>query len=129
MSKEIKKTVYFDASAHDVYEALIDEKKHAAFTGAGAKIDRKVDGEFEVWDGYATGVNKELVPDKLIVQTWRASDWPEGKHSEVRFEFSESDGKTKMEFTQTGIPEDQVDEITQGWEDFYWKPLKEYLGK
>lgn len=127
--KEIKKTVYFDASAHDVYEALIDEKKHAAFTGAGAKIENKVGGKFSVWDDYATGINKELVPDKLIVQSWRASDWPEGMESVARFEMSEEDGKTKLVFTQTGIPEEKFDDITQGWEDFYWKPMKEYLDK
>lgn len=129
MNKEIKKTIYFEASAHDVYEVLIDEKKHAEFTGASAEIDRNVGGKFSVWDNYATGINKELVPDKLIVQTWRASDWPENIESVVRFELSEKDGKTKLDFTQTGIPEDQVDEITQGWEDFYWKPMKEYLEK
>lgn len=127
--KEIKKTIYFDASAHDVFEALIDEKKHAAFTGASAKIDRKVGGKFSVWDDYATGINKELVPDKLIVQSWRASDWPENIESMVRFEISEENGKTKLEFSQTGIPAEFVSDVSQGWEDFYWKPMKEYLEK
>lgn len=128
MKNEIKKTIYFDATPHEVFEALMDEKKHAEFTGSGAEIDRKVGGEFSVWDGYATGVTKELIPDKIIVQTWRASDWPDGVESIVKFEFTEENGKTKLDFTQTGIPEDQIDEITDGWESFYWRPMKEYLG-
>ena len=129
MAKSIKQTIYFDASAHDVYEALIDAKKHAEFTGASASIDRKVGGEFSVWDGYATGKNKELVQDKLIIQSWRASDWPEDAESTVKFEFIDEGGKTKLEFSQTGIPHDFVEDVASGWKDFYWQPLQEFLKK
>ncbi len=27
------------------------------------------------------------------------------------------------------VPEDQADDYEQGWEDYYWKPLKEYFKK
>ena len=127
MTKNIKQTIYFDALALDVYEALIDAKKHVEFTGASASIDRKVGGEFSVWDGYATGENKELVQDKLIVQTWRASDWPEDAESTVKFEFIAKNGKTKLVFTQTEVPHDFVEDVANGWKDFYWQPLKDYL--
>lgn len=123
----IKQKIYFESSPQDVYEALIDEKKHAAFTGAKATIDRNEGGEFTVWDGYATGKNKKLAPDKLIVQTWRASDWPEKVESEVTFKLSEENGKTKLEFTQTNVPEAFVADVTSGWEDYYWQPLKDFL--
>ena len=39
-TKNIKQTATFTAKAQDVYEALMDAKKHAAFTGANAKIDK-----------------------------------------------------------------------------------------
>ena len=32
-TKTVKQTVTFKASPHDVYEALMDSKKHAKFTG------------------------------------------------------------------------------------------------
>jgi hypothetical protein len=25
------------------------------------------------------------------------------------------------------IPQEQKDELAEGWEEFYWKPLKEYF--
>ncbi len=85
-TKTIRQKVTFKASAHDVYEALMDAKKHARFTGGPAKIGRKVGGTFSVYDDYVTEKNLELVLDKKIVQTWRASDWEEGHFSTVVFD-------------------------------------------
>lgn len=105
----------------------MEEKQHAAFTKAEAAIENKVGGEFNVWDGYATGKNLELIPNKKIVQEWRASDWDEGLVSKVTFElFSENEG-TKLVFSQENIPHDKVDEITNGWKEFYWEPLQNYF--
>src|SRR3990167_9059660 len=129
MTKTIDQIVYFSASPHEVFESLMDEKKHAAFTNARAKIDRKIGGEFSVWDGYATGKNKELVKDKLIIQTWRASDWPERVESIVKFEISKEDNKTKLAFTQTGVPLEFAKDVASGWQDFYWRPLKDYFDR
>ncbi len=127
--KTIKQSATFKAGAHDVYEALMDAKKHAAFTGGRAVISREAGGRFSTFDGYAEGKNVELVPDKKIVQTWRASDWPEGIYSEVTFELQETNGKTRLVFTQTGVPDESAGAIAQGWREFYWKPLKEMLEK
>ena len=88
MSKIIHQTVTFNASPHEVYEALMDSKKHAAFTGGKADISRAIGGAIMVYDNYATGKNVELVPDKKIVQDWRAADWPEGWFSRVTFELT-----------------------------------------
>jgi len=91
-TKTLHQTIHFKATAHALYEALMDSKKHAAFTEAQATISRKAGGTFQAYDGYATGKNIELIPDKKIVQSWRASDWPEGHHSLVTFEFKEKNG-------------------------------------
>ena len=129
MTKTIHQTIFFSASPSEVFEALMDEKKHAEFTGSSAKIERNVGGKFSVWDGYATGENKELVKDKLIVQTWRASDWPENAGSIVKFEISKENNRTKLNFTQTGVPKEFYEDVSAGWKDFYWKPMQKYLVK
>ena len=127
MTKTIRQTIYFSALPHKVYESLIDKAKHAEFTGASAQIERKVGGKFSVWDGYAVGVNKELVQDKLIIQTWCASDWPKEAESIVKFELSKENDKTKLIFTQEGVPEEFCKDVATGWQDFYWRPLQRYL--
>ena len=128
-TKTIKQTVTFKAGPHDVYEALMDSKKHAKFTGDKASISRKVGGKFSAFDGYSEGTNLELVPDSKIVQTWRASDWPEGHYSQASFTFKEIPGGTRLSFIQTGVPAKQYDDISQGWRDYYWAPMKDMLEK
>ena len=117
----------FNASADTLYDILMDEKKHEEVTGAKAKIDPKVGGKFSVWDDYATGENLELVKGEKIVQSWRASDWPKGAISKVTFIFTQAEGGTDLEFTHENVPEECEDDIKRGWEDYYWKPLKEYI--
>ena len=128
-TRTIKQSVTFKASPHDLYEALMDSEKHAQFTGDRADISREVGGKFTAFGGYSEGVNIELVQDEKIVQTWRASDWPEGHYSHITFYFEKSDDGTQLTFTQTGVPEEQYEDISQGWWDFYWNPMKEMLEK
>ena len=128
-TKTIRQTVTFEASAHEVYEALMDSRKHAKFTGAKASVSRKVEGKFSAFDGYCYGTNLELVKDKKIVQSWRASDWPQGHYSKATFALKAVRGGTRLTFTQTGVPENQYASIKKGWTEFYWTPMKEMLEK
>ncbi|MGA7677675.1 MAG: SRPBCC domain-containing protein, partial [Dehalococcoidia bacterium] len=93
--------------------------------GEEANISREIGGRFTAYGEYIEGVNLELIPDKKIVQTWRASDWPEGHYSKVTFSLEEVKGSTRLVFTQTGVPEEYYDDVSQGWRDWYWSPMKE----
>lgn len=77
MPTTIRQTVTLQATPEDVFEALMDSKKHSRLTGGRAKISRTVGGKFRVYDGYIEGTNIELVRNKKIVQMWRGSDWPQ----------------------------------------------------
>ena len=129
MSKTIRQSVTFKATPHQVYEALMDAKKHAEFTGATAKISRQVGGKFTIYGGDIQGENLELEPDKKIVQSWRYSDWPEGAFSRATFALEDLGGKTRLSFTQSGVPDEHYEEIKQGWTDYYWGPMKVMLEK
>lgn len=128
-TKTIRQTITFKASPHEVYEALMDSRKHSEFTGAEANISRKVGGKFNAYDGYAEGTNLELVKDKKIAQKWRADDWPAGHYSTVTFVLEKVGDGTKLKFTQTGVPEDQYEPISQGWVEHYWDNMKKMLEK
>lgn len=58
--KTIRQSVTFKASPHDVYEALMDSKKHGRFTGSLARISRKEGGAIMAYDGYVSGENVGL---------------------------------------------------------------------
>ena len=128
-TKTIHQTVTIKAKPHEVYETLMDSKKHGELVGANAKITKKVGAKFSIYDGDIEGVNLELVPDKKIVQTWRYSDWPEGHYSKATFLLEESKDGTKLTFTQSEVPEDKYEDVAQGWQDYYWEPMKDILEK
>jgi activator of HSP90 ATPase len=128
LAKNIRQQVTFRASPRAVYTALIDERRHAAFTGGRASIPRKIGARFRCYDGYITGYQLHLERDRRIVQAWRGSDWDEGDYSIVEFRLQPlPGGGTRLKFSQHGVPESRYAEIRQGWIEYYWNPMKAML--
>lgn len=124
-TKDIKQEVFINATPTDIYHAYMDSKIHTKFTGATATMGTKNGEEFSAFDGYATGKNLELKANKLIKQTWRASDWPENHYSTIEITLQPKEKGTLLKFNQTGVPEDNCDDISEGWYTYYWKPLQQ----
>lgn len=127
MPKTIRQSVTIKASPHAVYEALMDSRKHAAFSGMPARISRKVGGPFTAYGLYLSGVNLELVPDRRIVQFWRSSNWPRHHYSTVTFVLTKVPGGTRLRFTQVGVPNVDYKDKKSGWITHYWEPMKAML--
>ncbi len=125
----IKQTVTFNAAPEKVYELLMDAKKHAAFTGADANMTSKVKGKFNAYDGYIHGYNIELIKAEKIIQAWHFAEdgWPEDHYSTCTFTLELKNGRTKLTFTQTDVPEHKVLALTDGWKQYYWEPMKSFL--
>ncbi|MDA0768654.1 MAG: SRPBCC family protein [Chloroflexi bacterium] len=125
--KTVDHTLKLAGSPHQVYELLMDSEKHSAFTGGEAKISREVGGNFTIMGGGLGGKNLDLVKDRMIVQSWRAGDWPEGHHSTVTFLLEEEEGETQLSFVQAGVPADKYESINDGWRTYYWVPMSKAL--
>ena len=128
-TRTIKQTVFFKVEPHEIYEALMDSRKHSEFTGDKAVISRKEGGKYSACSKYIEGRNLKLVSDKKIVQTWRSSDFDKGYFSTVTFEFAKVKGGTKLKFKHEGVPADQYEEVKNGWIEYYWQPIKKMLEK
>jgi uncharacterized protein YndB with AHSA1/START domain len=127
-TKTITQSVTLPARPSAVFAALMDGKKHSAFTGAAARIDARVGGSFSCYGDYIEGVTVELIPDKRIVQAWRSQSWPKGFYSLVTFALSPGGkGKTKLRFTHLGVPARDFQAKSNGWHSHYWEPLKRFL--
>ena len=128
-TETISQSVTLPARPAAVYAALMNAKKHAGFTGAPAAIDARVGGAMSCYGPYIKGVTLDLVLAKRIVQAWRSRDWPPGFYSVVTFALSPAPGgKTRLRFTQLGVPAGDVKAKKAGWKSHYWEPLKRYLG-
>jgi activator of HSP90 ATPase len=126
-TKTLHQTIAFKATPHEVYEALMDSKKHTDFTEAEAVISRDIGGKFTAFDGWVSGENVELIKDKKIVQIWRSADWSDNHYSTITFALKQKGVETILDFTQTEIPMGFYNDIKQGWTDWYWDKLKVYL--
>jgi activator of HSP90 ATPase len=126
----LQQTVFFEAFPLEVYEALLDPRKHSAFTGQAATTSDKAGYVFTAADGYITGKNLELVKGKKIVQEWRTTEFPaDYPMSRLEFTLTAKKGGTELRMLQTKIPADQVASYNDGWKSFYWEPLAKYLAE
>ena len=126
----IKQKIVLQALPEEVYDALLDPRKHSKFTGSKATGEVKVGTKFTAWDGYISGRNLELEKGKRVVQEWITTDWPENyPPSRLEFTFRKVEGKTELTMVHSQVPAEQVEELTQGWIDYYWEPLKHYFEK
>jgi activator of HSP90 ATPase len=126
-TRTIHQTVTFKASPKEVYELLMDSKKHASLSGEKAKISQKVGGKFTAWRGHLSGFNLVLKPGQKIVQAWRATGWWPDHYSIAIFDISKYPKGAKLRFTQIGIPPNRYSGHYRGWIETYWTPMKEIL--
>ena len=59
-TKTLHQTVKFKASPKQVYEMLMDSRKHRSLSGMRAKISRRVGGKFTAWGTHISGFNLAL---------------------------------------------------------------------
>lgn len=130
-TKTIRQIVSFDATPEEVYEAYMDSKKHSQFTGAKAKVSRKIGGSFSAYEGELTGKNLKLIPDRLIVQKWRCEtedqQWPKKHFSKLTLKLAKAKKGTKLTMIHAGVPSICAKDINSGWKKFYWQPMKKLL--
>lgn len=130
MSEPIHQEVELPASPERVYQALTDAAQFSRFTGgAAAEIDAAPGGAFSCFGGMISGRNIELVPNRRIVQAWRAGNWGDGVYSIARFELQGQGGGTRLIFDHEGFPESQREHLDGGWHARYWAPLRDYLSE
>jgi activator of HSP90 ATPase len=124
-----QKVVFKNADAETLYSMFLDSKHHSALTGGNpAKISAKEGAKFDVHNGYIVGKNLQLIKNRLIVQSWYASDWAKTDvESTFILLFEQKAKDTTITMVHANVPDNQYDGIKQGWIDYYWTPWKKYL--
>ena len=124
-TKTLRQTVEFTASPEQVYEMLMDSRKHRSLSGMPAKISRRIGGKFTAWGTHISGFNLALLPGRKIVQAWRATGWWPDHYSIAIFDIKKVSGGSRLEFTQIGVPPNRYSGHYRGWIEAYWIPMKE----
>jgi len=130
MGRIIRQKVKFKGvSAEELFDIYMDSKKHGAAVNSTASMSKKVGGTFWVFgkDGIQ-GKNLQIVPKKMIVQSWRGSDWKAGVlDSILTIIFNKTRNGAFIELVHINVPDNFCEEINTGWKEYYWQPWKKYL--
>ena|SRR5258708_14726047 len=126
--KTIIQKIKFKASSKVLFELYMDSKKHSLVTHGKAVLSRKVGGSYYAFQGYIKGRNLALVPGKMIVQTWRGSDWSKKDMDSVFIlVFEPAKGGTQVTMVHANVPDKHAGHLAKGWNDHYWNNWKKHL--
>lgn len=123
--KTIKQTYSINASIKDVWQALVDPKIIVKWGGGPAQMDDRVGTKFTLWGGDIYGKNIKVVENEELVQEWFGGSWD--KPSIVTFTLKKKGNETEVNLQQEDVPDTEIDDIAEGWKDYYLGPLKDYL--
>ena len=124
-TRTLEQTVTFKAPPLEVYEMIMDSRRHQSLSGEKARISRKVGGSFTAWGTHISGINLVLKPGEKIVQAWRATGWWPDHYSIAIFDLTKIRDGTKLVFTQIGVPPERYSGHYRGWIETYWTPMQE----
>ena len=118
------------ATEKQIYEAWLSSEGHSQMTGSQAEVEGRSGGTFKAWDGYIWGKTLEVEPNRRIIQSWRTSEFPEDSpDSRVEILLEEVSERTKATLIHTEIPDGQGEGYKQGWDDFYFTPMRAYFSR
>jgi uncharacterized protein YndB with AHSA1/START domain len=121
---ELIREVVMDARPATIFPFLIDPAQHVRWMGTEAELDARVGGAYRVLvQGRHPGVGEflEVVPDRKVVFTfgWDEPDHPiPARSTEVEITLTPDGDKTRVRFVHRGLPDDAVNDHTQGWDHY-----------
>lgn len=117
------------ATPEAIYAGWLTSDGHSAMTGSQARVDARVGGEFEAWDGYISGRTLALEPGRRIVQSWRTAEFSAAdEDSRIEVLLEPLGGGTRITLRHTNVPNDQRGYEQGGWQENYFDPMRAYFG-
>ena len=122
--KDFKKYYVIPAPPADVFLALTIPVTLHLWTGEPAEMSTEPGSEFSLWDGSIVGRNLAFEDGKKLVQEWYFGDQPAA--SIVTISLHPHKQGTSAELIHTNIPDEDFDDIVDGWDRAYFGALKEF---
>ncbi len=128
-AKMISMTATVNATPAAVFTALTDAKTIQKWSGQKGRVQPKIGGTFELFDGWVSGKVLAYQKGKAVAYTWHTADMDnEVEPSIVRFLLSPTKSGTKISLKHSGLPDERSrKEHEEGWTEFVFDPLKEFF--
>ncbi len=125
--KDFKKYYIIPAPPEDVYLALTNPNTIHLWSGEEASMSAEAGSEFSLWEGSIVGKNLEFEEGKKIVQQWYFGD--QEQPSIVTIKLHPHNEGTSVELRHTNIPDEDFEEIVDGWNGMYFGSLIEFYSE
>jgi activator of HSP90 ATPase len=128
MRSLIKQSVVLPAPAEELYATYLDPKRHAAFSGSPVKVGSRPGALFSAFDGSITGQTLAVIAPRLIVQSWRSTNFLDDDPDSTLILTFSPDGKNgRIDLIHIDVPEQDYEGVDKGWKTYYWTPWKRWL--
>ena len=125
--KTFKKYYELPTSPDQVYLALTVPTTIALWTGAPAEMSTEAGSEFSLWDGDICGKNIEFIENKKIVQNWYFEGITDDSIVTIKLHNGKRAGTTSVELEHTNIPDEDYDDMADGWDEYYFNALIDFF--
>ncbi|RAU81701.1 SRPBCC domain-containing protein [Pontibacter arcticus] len=122
--KDYKKYYIIPASPEEVYIALTNPATIQLWSGDKADMSTEPGSEFSLFDGSIVGKNLEFEEGRMITQQWYFGDQTE--ISTVTIKLHPHKFGTSAELRHYNIPDQDYDDITEGWDEAYFGAIIEF---
>jgi uncharacterized protein YndB with AHSA1/START domain len=119
----IQQTYLIDASPQEVWRALTNPQIIEKWSGASAVFKPVIGADYSLWDGTIVGGILDVVPNKMLVQTWKPTDWTID-NSVVTFTLTKVGDKTQVDLLHENVEEFDYKGTTEGWDIYYLGAIK-----
>lgn len=125
--KTFKKYYEIPTSPDQVYLALTTPTTIQLWTGAPAEMSTVEGSEFSLWDGDICGKNVEFIENKKIVQNWYFEGITDDSIVTIKLHEGKRAGTTSVELVHTNIPEEDFEDMADGWDEYYFNALIDFF--
>ena len=128
MPRTIQLAASLPASPDRLFDMYLDPAEHSAFTGSAVTIADRPGAAFSAFDNVLTGTILQVVPKRLIVQSWRSPNWgsTDIDSTLILTFWPETDGG-RIELVHVNVVDEDFAGVSQGWEKYYWTPWRTYI--
>jgi len=128
MPRTLSQSVVLPASPARLCAMYLNPVAHGAFTGGKVRMSARPGSVFSAFDGTLTGRILQVVPNKLIVQSWRASHWKKSDLDSTLIITFWPDAKGgRIHLVHVNVADHDYEGVKEGWHIYYGKPWRDYL--